>query len=474
MADILEIRSDVMFDESVSHYEVHAHQPYTSSNFNNNDEIRISIQHQELNLLPSRSSIHISGRITRNDGTPASNASLVNCGICHLFDDIRYELNAIEIDRCKNVGLTSVMKGYPSFNKSQCDSIFANAGWIWESYDGDIKHVEDDNGYFDVFIPLSMILGFAEDYPKIIVNMKHELILTRARTNLNAVLQTQRQVGEARTYEDVKITISKLEWVMAYVQLSNEYKFRLLRQIDKPIAMSFRSWELYEYPTLPISTRHVWTVKTSNQLEKPRFVILGFQTNRKAIRENDASLFDHCNLTNVKLFLNSQYHPYNNLNINVAQSQYAALYDMYVNFQRGYYGKTPKLMFDKRKFIDSPLIVIDRSKQNELLKNAPVDVRLEFESSANFPANTSAYCSILHDRIVEYNAVSGDVKKLVSDYKSVLVRYSSLSKWILQWIFNTLNNPVARYSSKSWRYCLLLKKHQRRLIYLIHRYPSNV
>ncbi|KAL7298966.1 hypothetical protein TKK_0008066 [Trichogramma kaykai] len=175
-----------------------------------------------------------------------------------------------------------------------------------------------------------MILGFAEDYPKIIVNMKHELILTRARTDLNAVLQTQRQVGEARTYEEVKITISKLEWVMPYVQLSNQYKIRLLHQIDKPIAMSFRSWELYEYPTLPISTRHVWTVKTSNQLEKPRFVILGFQTNRKAIRENDASLFDHCNLTNVKLFLNSQYYPYNNLNINVAQSQYAALYDMYV------------------------------------------------------------------------------------------------------------------------------------------------
>uniref|UniRef100_A0ABD2WHQ8 Double jelly roll-like domain-containing protein n=1 Tax=Trichogramma kaykai TaxID=54128 RepID=A0ABD2WHQ8_9HYME len=199
MADILEIRWDVMFDESVSHYEVNAHQPYTSSNFNNNNEIRISIQHQELNLLPSRSSIHISGRITRNDGTPTSNASLVNCGICHLFDDIRYELNAIEIDRCKNVGLISVMKGYSSFNKSQCDSILANAGWIWENYDGDIKHVEDDNGYFDVFIPLSMILGFAEDYPKIIVNMKHQLILTRARTDLNAVLRSQRQVGEART-----------------------------------------------------------------------------------------------------------------------------------------------------------------------------------------------------------------------------------------------------------------------------------
>uniref|UniRef100_A0ABD2WM02 Double jelly roll-like domain-containing protein n=1 Tax=Trichogramma kaykai TaxID=54128 RepID=A0ABD2WM02_9HYME len=411
MADILEIRSDIMFDESVSHYEVHAHQPYTTSNFNNNDEIRISIQHQELNLLPSRSSLHVSGRITKQDDTPLAQTHFANCGICHLFDEIRYELNAIEIDRCKNVALTSVMKGWPSFNHSQ-QIILENGGWIVDNVT--IQYLENNEGYFDVFIPLNTILGFAEDYQKIIVNMKHELILTRARTDLNAV--NQALVGQApnRAFEDFKINLSKLEWIMPYVQLSNEYQIRLLRQIDKPITMSFRTWELYEYPTLPISTRHVWTVKTSNQLEKPRFVILAFQTNRKASNDRDASLFDHCNLTNVKLFLNSQSYPYGNLNINTTHNQYAALYDMYANFQLAYYGKSPKPLLTKVSFIDKcPLIVIDCSKQNESLKNAPVDVRLEFESSVNVPADTSAYCLILHDRIIEYNAVSGDVKKLV-------------------------------------------------------------
>ena len=60
-----------------------------------------------------------------------------------------------------------------------------------------------------------------------------------------------------------------------------------------------------------------------------------------------------------------------------------------------------------------PLVVIDCSRQNDSLKNAPVDVRLEFESTAIFPENTSAYCLILHDRVVEYNAVSGNVRKLM-------------------------------------------------------------
>lgn len=410
MAEILNIHSGVSFDESVAHYEVHAHQPYTSTNFNHSDEIRISIQHQDLNLLPSRSALHVVGKLTKTNGQVVQNTRLVNNGICHLFEEIRYELNAIEIDRCKNVGLTTVMKGWASLTPSQA-LIVENAGWIDVA---ETKQIINNAGYFDVFIPLSMILGFAEDYRKIILNVKHELILTRSRNDINAVVQTR---ANAETpFENFKIELLRIEWLMPYVQLSNEYKIRTLRQIEKnrPISMSFRSWELYEYPVLPASSRHVWTVKTSNQLEKPRYVVVGFQTNRKGQSDANASQFDHCNLSNVKLFLNSQYYPYGNMNLDIANNQYAILYDMFAKFQNSYYGKDSEPMLDKSDFIQRiPLIIIDCSKQNDSLKNAPVDVRLEFEAKENFPPGTSAYCLILHDRIIEYNAVSGDVKKLV-------------------------------------------------------------
>ena len=409
MGEILEIQSGVMFDESISHYEVHAHKPYTSSNFNNSDEIRISIQHQDLNLLPSRSCIHIIGRLATPEGENLARTGFVNNGICHLFEEIRYELNSVEIDKCKNVGLTSLMKGWASFNPNQ-KVCLENAGWLCDNG----LSITNTAGYFDVFIPLSMILGFAEDYRRIIVNMKHELILSRSRTDLNAIIQTV-AAAPNDTYEDFKLEISKIEWIMPYVQLSTEYKIRLLRQIYKrPIAMSFGSWEIYEYPVLPTSTRHVWTVKTSNQLEKPRFIILGFQKNRKNQNNKNASLFDHCDLRNVKLFLNSQYYPYGNLNLDITRNQFAILYDMYANFQQAYYGKNSEPLLSKSNFINfCPLIVIDCSKQNDSLKSAPVDVGLEFESKDNFPENTSAYCLIIHDRVIEYNTVSGDVRKLI-------------------------------------------------------------
>lgn len=71
--EILTIQKAIVFDESIAHYETHAHQPFASTTFENNDEIRIAVQHQDLCLLPSRSSLHVHGRLTKIDGrTPVT------------------------------------------------------------------------------------------------------------------------------------------------------------------------------------------------------------------------------------------------------------------------------------------------------------------------------------------------------------------------------------------------------------------
>lgn len=65
MENLLDIKSPVVFDESVAHWETHSHLPFASSTYNNSDEIHIVIQHQDQCLLPSRSSLHIVGKITQ-------------------------------------------------------------------------------------------------------------------------------------------------------------------------------------------------------------------------------------------------------------------------------------------------------------------------------------------------------------------------------------------------------------------------
>ncbi|XP_058791045.1 uncharacterized protein LOC131664173 [Phymastichus coffea] len=375
MEDVLEIQSPVVFDKSLAHYEIHAHQPYTNTTFKNSDEIRISIQHQDLCLLPSRSSLRVYGRLSGVRNEVLTDTLFVNNAICHMFEEIRYELNAIEIDKCKNVGLSTVMKNWLSLDPSQT-VIAENADWLGIDEN---QAIVDANGYFDVLIPLSLILGFAESYRKVLVNVKHELILVRSSNDVNAVRQALKKIDGVDTFEEFKIDLTRIEWLMPYR--------------DRSISMSFRSWELYEYPALPRNTSHVWTVKTANQLEKPRFVILGIEK-----------------MPRIRM----PCYPYGNLNIDISKNQYATLYDMYANFQNSYYGKNSEPLLKKSQFINNmPLIVIDCSKQNESLKSAPVDVRLEFETKTNIPQGTAAYCLILHDRIIQYNPISSDVKKLI-------------------------------------------------------------
>ncbi|XP_043461915.1 uncharacterized protein LOC122498297 [Leptopilina heterotoma] len=328
MEEILNIPVPVTFDESIANYEIHSHQPYATSSFNNSDEIRIVVKNQDLTILPSSSSLNIFGRLTKNDGvTLTHNLRLINNAVAYLFDEICYELNEIEINRCKYVGHTSTMKNLVSLSPSQLISA-GNAG-VFEYSALDLK-MTLENGYFNVTIPLSMLFGFAEDYKKIVMNAKHELILIRSRSDLNAVIQT----GNLDNNEEFKIRINKIEWLVPYILPSDSNKIKLLKFIEKDplISISFRSWEMYEYPLLPASTRVMWQLKSSSQLEKPRYVMVGFQTGRKNQLKEISCYFDHCNITNVKLFLNSQSYPYGNLNINFDKNQYSILYEMYANF----------------------------------------------------------------------------------------------------------------------------------------------
>jgi hypothetical protein len=62
---------------------------------------------------------------------------------------------------------------------------------------------------------------------------------------------------------------------------------------------------------------------------------------------------------------------------------------------------------------NNPLVFIDCSRQKEVLKVGSVDVRLEFDTNANVPANTTAYCLIIYDTVVGYTPLSGVVKRIM-------------------------------------------------------------
>lgn len=401
---ILHVTDDPQFDNSIESYEIHTYNPYNNS-FNENDEIRIPIHQQDIYILPSASALYIEGFFSVTAKDVASGKSkqkkfkLTNNAISFLFQDIRYEMNGVEIDRIRNVGITTTMKSLVSMNSGESK---AAAMWGWH-----VDGLDNHDGRFCILLPLNKLLGFAEDYKKIVINCKHELILNRSSTNLNSIVSEKD--------DSVEISIQKVQWRMPHIKVSDQQRLALLKHLekDKPMQIAFRNWDLYEYPLLPKTTKHSWSIKTTSQLEKPRYVIFGLQTNRKNSILNDNALFDHCNLRNVTLFLNSYYYPYDALNLKFDENQYSILYDMYARFRQSFYNLPVDPLLDLLQFKEkAPLFVIDCSRQNEHLKTGPVDVRLEIETSKDIPDNTSAYCLIINDRLVEYRPLSNIVRKL--------------------------------------------------------------
>lgn len=399
-ADILHVTARSAWDNTITNAEKHTHQPYANTTFKNNDVIRIPIENEDVYTLPWDSILYIEGKLLKSDGTVSTTAKFVNNGIMFLFDEIRYELAGKTIDRIRNPGITTTMKGYLSYNKNESGRL-QNAGWSPLTD----NPIVDSKGYFSACIPLRMILGFAEDFRKILLNVKQELILIRSSTDVNALINSVED-------EALQLELQQVSWKIPHIAVSDAERVKLLRLLQKNASMEigFRSWELHELPLLQETQYHTWAVKTASQLEKPRFIIVGFQTDRNNKAKANKSHFDHCLLRNMKLHLGSSMYPYDNLHLDFATNKYSILYEMYAQFQQSYYGSTSEPIFTPIEFKErAPLVVIDCSHQNETVKTGAVDVRLEFETKNNIPANTSAYCLILHDRIIRYNPSTGIV-----------------------------------------------------------------
>jgi len=77
-----------------------------------------------------------------------------------------------------------------------------------------------------------------------------------------------------------------------------------------------------------VDTAGLWNLSANR--EKPKFVIFRFILTGELVTNN---------LSNLKVHLNSESHPYVNLNFDFIKNQYAHLYEMYTRYQSSYYNR---------------------------------------------------------------------------------------------------------------------------------------
>lgn len=412
-SEILNINNQISIDSSIQGYEVHSFVPYTNSNFNSSDEIRISIQPSELFSLPCESYLYVEFSITCNkdeivrktDTTPETTkvvpaAYTVNSNpIANLFSEIRFDLSGHEIQRLRYPNIASQIKAYLCQRAGVDTNSFELAG-IKSSGWSNADHK------YQFLMPLKMVMGFFEDFQQILLHVKQELILVRTSHDKNLITSAQAKY--------LSVNISKICWRMPFVKLADSLQLRMLKLLDDdhPLPIGFRHSEVFEYPLLPLSKSHSWVVKTASFQDRPSFVVVGFQTDRKNQYTKTMAEFDDVSIINMKLFLNNIYFPYEN-----TQSKFEIFYQMFLNFSKSYYNLKVSdeyglaLTFNDFK-TKAPLYVIDCSHQLELLKSNAVDIRLEWECSVDVKANTTAYAMLISDKLLTYKPLTGIVTQI--------------------------------------------------------------
>ncbi|XP_044740070.1 uncharacterized protein LOC123301397 [Chrysoperla carnea] len=388
--------------------ELISYGPFSGSSLSHGSSIRIGIQNKDAILSLSESDLLIQGTIKKVDDGSAVTSALINNGIAHLFEVVSYKMNEQVICTVYNPGVASTLNGFAVLSSDQVKGL-SNASWISDGQLDGTKFNLTKDGNFLFTVPLSLLLPFFATYKKVITNARHELSLTRSRTDENAV----------KSASKLNIDITKIEWRVPTIHLNDVARLHMLDLIKRNVTINvaFRNYDLVTYPTLPTTHKHSWMVKTTNNLNAPRYVIFAMQTDRIDDFKKNNQIFDFNDLSSIRLFLNERQFPQQDVFFQNSTGEIATLYDMYLRFKSSYYNQETTYehpLFDIENFMAfSPIVCFDCSRQNEIFTTNSVDIRIDFECKKPIPAKTTAYMLLISDSLFELKMQTGDIKRII-------------------------------------------------------------
>ena len=443
MADILQITEDIPVDDSIYEYEYKEYNPIVGTDLNRGS-IVLTIEAQDIYTHPAESFLVIEGQLATPVAPPlagvgpyadADVVTLINNGIMYLFSDVRYHLASHEIEVLQNPGHATTMLRllkYPDdFTKSQG----LNQLWLpdtnidnnneankvdnlgYKKRHEYIIQTSDPKGTFSFKIPLKHFLGFCEDYKKILYGMQQRLTLTRTN-NDNAIFRTA--ATDAGT-----VRLDKIRWFMPHVIPSDAYRLQLDKIIEKkeklPVGYRMLQCDTSQVPTNQKS--FTWRLGVKSSPDIPRFIIVGFQSDKNNNQEQNPAIFDHLYIRNIYVTLNAKRYPDTDYDNDFNKNQYSRIYGDASSFR--------KKIFNMDELVSNsginppdykslfPLYVFDVTKQSEKLKTSVSDIHIKafFDNDpaggANPPANTMAYAVIISDRLFHFVSDGSKVTNIV-------------------------------------------------------------
>ena len=186
-------------------------------------------------------------------------------------------------------------------------------------------------------------------------------------------------------------------------------KMELYKIIEKKekLPVGYRMIQCDSAP-VPQTTSFTWRLAVKSSPEVPRFIIVGFQTDKNNNQETNPAVFDHVGVKNIYVTLNSTRFPEVDYQISFDKFQFSRVYGDVALFRSKFFNmdelvSNPNITPADYKTL-YPLFLFDVSKQSERLKYSVTDIQIKVFFDVNVPANTEAYAVIMSDRLINFQS----------------------------------------------------------------------
>ena len=180
------------------------------------------------------------------------------------------------------------------------------------------------------------LFGFVNDLERIIYGLGFKLIL-KINNNDRALYRTNS--GADALANDGNTEIKDISWRVLSIDPSNDNRIIVQKGLNKKSNIDFSYYERKTFSkNVPNATNFLFGLGMESGMERPQYIIIGFENNNVNEQTHDASTFDIINVTECYCKIGSEFYPEDRMNTNYGTNNYNAAFKEIVNFNKDYNG----------------------------------------------------------------------------------------------------------------------------------------
>ena len=383
-----------------------------------NTNINIILNREENHLILRDSYLEIEFVVSNDAGGVFANDAniiLVNYGMMALFSSIKLETSGgrtIEyIDHCHPNLL--MYKLLTSTDDEYESGFVRNQGNRDSQLNGD--HIAVERGHMYMMVKMSDLFGFVNDLEKIIYGLGFKLILKRLKRNNNDRALYRVNANPGAVANDDNIEIRDISWCVPSIDPSNDNRIIVQKGLSKKNNVDFSYFERTTfYKNVPNATNFLFYLGMESGMERPQYIIVGFENNNVKEQTHDASTFDVMNVTECYCKIGSEFYPEDRMNINYGTNNYNEAFKEIVSFNKDYNGlpHNIKPYINHRTFKSNYRIYVFETRyQRDHI--GPQPIQLNFKFSADV-AYVICHALVLTRKVISVNSDGNKMVDIIS------------------------------------------------------------